>query len=1182
MGHRNYLDCARSQFQKGINLVEASAGTGKTYAIAMLVLRSITELGIPVDAILVVTFTKAATEELRSRIRDRLVLARDLVEGSCKEPDETMLAWLETVSDRELVRKRLQLALFDIDRAGIFTIHSFCQRMLTEQALESGQLFDVELLTDIAHINTEVVADFWRVQLYNLSPTPCAVLTNCFSTPDALFASIAHAGSEGDRLVPQVCTIEDGVAAFEMCYNRMAQWWAISAGDLYVFFSKAHAGEKFKKPLSSDFPDWWNAVAAFFSNEGKPLPVNLHFLTACGLGETLNGTKVKKDQQQAYLADWPLPGDLITELIVAAENLLLAFRYALIVTLRDQVEKRLESQGYMSFDDLITRLDKALAEGGEGLRQILGKRFSIGLIDEFQDTDSAQWRIFETLFNSADHYLYLIGDPKQAIYRFRGADIFSYFNARDKAEHQLTLKNNYRSHPDLVHEMNRVFSARANPFAFDDTLMPFYPVEPAKTADNGELILAGDKLPVMNYCQLAAYDKDAKGRWTSGKASKCILNYVIAEACRLLDGDNPATIRKIQDGITVETRLAARDIAVLVRSNHQADLYLQGFASVGIPAIISSKKGVFETTECSELYRLLLALAAPGDSFKLKSAMTISWFNLNGNELQEIWENELEYDGWFNRFLTYYQLWQEKGFLAMMNKLLEHEDVYRQVAGSRMPERRIANIHHLLELVQEAETAEKLGPDQTILWLRSRLAGESGVEDRELRLESDEQAVRIVTMHSAKGLQYPVVFCPYLWYRSSRLKKEKHLLTCHDENKNMVVDIGSEQFDDHRKVALAEELAEDLRLLYVALTRAELRCYTIWVDTKVSGLVDQSFDSALGYLLFPEGGDYVSQQNLLQERTLSKGVEYTCIDANSEYIRVYNPLASPLESLQPLTPASRSLATEYQMTSYSALVSLSEYEDHGSELATGPAEEGMNILHSGMPAGANFGNLVHDSLEKISFHSLAEREDNSAEISKLCKRYGISMQTDEVQDFLATVVQTPLLNVDSGEAGFSLRGLNPQKCIPEMPFYFHVSKMDTARINAILAAEPTVVPLSYKTMSGYLTGFVDLFFEHGGKFYIIDYKTNYLGDKLSDYSRENLVQAMTSHNYGLQFWIYTLVLHKHLQNMLTHYEYETHFGGVMYLFVRGMVPEQPGSGVYSTLPSLDLLARLEKAVGGEE
>ncbi|WP_167495824.1 exodeoxyribonuclease V subunit beta [Desulfosediminicola ganghwensis] len=1185
-----FLDSARSKLNTGINLIEASAGTGKTYAIGMLVLRAITELEIPIDRILVVTFTKAATEELRGRIRQRLAQARDLLDGGATA-DATILSWLETVQDRERAKKLLQLGLYDIDRAGIFTIHSFCQRMLTEQALESGQLFDVELLADIDRIREQVVQDFWRNQVYPLSPRVCGVLTDHYQTPGQLYKSVFGVASGYDCLEPQLMPLADIITRFETSYDDLGRWWAAHADTLRPFFENALADGKFKKKLQEGFDEWWQRAELFFGGQSSVLPNSLNWLTVDGLKGELNSRKVKKNVQDAFLADWPLPvSNLPHDFDQAATELLLSFRSELIKTLESELRTRLQELGYMSFDDLIRRLDEALDQADDLLSDKLGERFKMALIDEFQDTDSAQWRIFSRLFGDDQHYLYLIGDPKQAIYRFRGADIYSYFKARNEAGDQLTLQRNYRSHPQLVEEVNRLFSARTRPFDFDETQMPFYPVEPAKTADDGTLLLAGEPLGVMHYCQLAEMESAKDGRWASGKAAQKFQQYVIYETCRLLHHEQPAKVRKVLDGKVDERKLQARDIAVLVRTNRQANEYLQAFARVGVPAIVTSKTGVFETTEARELHSLLQGLVVPGDSYRLKAAMTISWFSHTGNELQRIWESETEYDNWFNRFLEYYQLWQDKGFLSMMNRLLSAEDVYVNLAQESLAERRIANIMHLIELVQEAETEEKLGPDQTLLWLQARVAGDQRDEDRELRLESDEQAVRIVTMHSAKGLQYPVVFCPVLWYRSGMIKMQKELLSCHDEDHRLVVDIGSDNFEMHRERALAEELAEDLRLLYVALTRAELRCYTMWADVKSYGKVMQSFESALGYLLFAKRScSSTVQQELFADLAANPGVEHSILAWDTELQAEYSPEPVAAEPLKARVAGGRLFKTDYQMSSYSAMAALSEQEDHGSEtsLELIDLESQEPILHRGLPAGANFGNLIHDSLELIPFAELAIRDkfpEYKPEIERLSGKYGVDVQAERVQELLASVVKTPLRaeSLAGNDDSFSLADLDESRCMKEMPFYFHMKNLDTTRLNTLLAHEPAVVPLTPRQMQGYLTGFVDLVCEYRGRFYVLDYKTNFLGELSEEYQGQQLTEAMAHHNYGLQYWIYSLVLHRFLDNMLGGYSYEQHFGGVMYLFVRGMNPSFPASGVYSDMPDYEILRQLDLAIGGRD
>jgi exodeoxyribonuclease V beta subunit len=1167
------FDSARIALAKGINLIEASAGTGKTYAIAMLALRCIAELGIPIDKLLIVTFTKAATEELKTRIRGRLVEARDLLLEKPVAYDKTLADWAETVENRALMLTRLQLALTDIDMASIFTIHSFCQRMLQEQALESGQLFDVELLTDIESIRAQVVDDFWRTHVYTLAPLPCLVLTESFPTPDLLWASVM--GGNADRIEPETEGIAQALTLLDAAFSRMASWWRQQSAELYPLYRQGVAELKFKSGFCAGFEAWWQGLAGFFSGENNGLPTNLHLLSRSGVMEELNGTKLRGDQKKLdFLAGWPLPEGEIADLLQAMEGLLLSFRVGLARALMEEVERRLTREGTMSFNDLILRLSRALREERSGaLRRILHERYRAALIDEFQDTDAAQWYIFSTLFGGGAHYLYLIGDPKQAIYRFRGADIFSYFTAKESADAHLTLEKNYRSHPHLVEEVNRLFSSRSQPFGFSGGIMEYHRVVPARTIKDGFLQQDGRAAAAMVYCRLPESEQK-DGRWTSGKATEQILHFILHEVARLLDPDNPMLLTD-KDG---SRSVRPKDIAILVRSNRQAEQYLQTFAGASIPAVVASRQSVFATEACREMFSLLSAIAFPGDMLRLKTAMTIPWFGLSGQELQTIWQDDARLDEWHSRFQAYFQLWREQGFLTMMARLLNDERVLVTLAASLQAERHIANIHHLLELIQEAESADNLGTGQTLQWLRTMMTGKRGEEDVELRLESDEEAVRIVTMHSAKGLEYPLVFCPFLWYRSNRLQQEKQGITCHDPDHGLVLDLGSGRFAERKKSALAEEMAEELRLLYVAVTRAKLRCYIFWADVKSAAKVADSFSSALGYLLFLEGGiDFHGWQADLQSPADRPSVEYRIIpDCRQDTITLRRDGLSTSD-FAPLQPSGRSLHTDWQMSSYSAMASLSEYGDSENNSTIRPAGEAAPIPCPGLPAGAGFGNVIHNILEKVPFSSIAAGDDIGERVARQCMRYGVKVEVKALQNFLQMVVTTPLS--PTLDRGFSLADLAEEQSVREMPFYFHPDRIATKEINTLLAAEPTFAPLAHKVMQGYLTGFVDLFCEYRGRYYILDYKTNSLGDLACNYSQDNLVRAMAAHNYGLQYWIYTLVLHRHLKNVLPGYEYQRHFGGVMYLFVRGMIPAIPGSGVYFTMPDEGILERLSACMG---
>ncbi len=1176
------FDSAKVELRRGINLVEASAGTGKTYAIAMLVLRLITEQAISIDRLLVVTFTKAATAELRERIRKRLAEARDLLRDQSAETDQTLRDWAAGVVDHRLALQRLGEALCDIDRAAIFTIHGFCQRMLQEQALESSQLFQVELIPDTTLIRGQVVHDFWRHSMYGLGSLPCALLLQHFPTPEHLYDTVKRMSGDISGIEPACPTVAEVSPQLEEIYGKLQTWWSREEQNLRPLFENALACGYCNKALAEGFALWWRQLADFFSGGRRVLP-DLKWLGRPGLTGMLNGNKLRGDAKKlTFLQDWPLADTLVEGWSAVAVELQLAVRAALAEELRTEVDKRLRGQGAISYNDLILSLAKALSGTGSArLRTVLGERYTAALIDEFQDTDAAQWQIFSSLFGSGGHALYLIGDPKQAIYRFRGADIYSYFAARNKADYLLTLQRNFRSHPLLVAGVNRLF-AGVRPFAFPDEIMPYQPVEAARTAEDEALYRGGRALDPLLYCQLPAPEGEEGKRWSSGKAAEHIQDFVVREVGRLLGGETPVLCRK--EG--VDRPLQPRDIAILVRNNNHAAAYQRALMHKGIPAVVASRQSVFATAECADILRLLQAIHEPGDLRLQKAAMTCSWFGLNGQQLQEIWLDDEAFDRWHLRFQAYAQLWQEQGFLTMMSSLLRQEQVFSHLAGQELAERRISNISHLLELIQEAAANDNLGPIQTLQWLQAiRTSGET-VEEFELRLESDEEAVQVVTVHSAKGLEYPVVFCPYLWYRRNAGKTEKNLVIFHDEAKNLRVDLGSTEFARRRQEAEQDELSEELRLLYVAVTRAKLRCYIIWADVKGVKNIEDSFFSALGLRLFPEGPVEENEQlGWLQTLAEDEGVAWQTIEMEDTAVQPVktDPDAVPLSCRQ---ASQRSLQTIWQMSSYSALASQSRHEEDGigeggeHPVPLAPTGEEL-IAAAGLPAGAHFGNAVHDLLETEAFSALAAGVDISERLGSLQRRYGLQLDNRQMSLLLQNAVRSQLQSEIAAGHSFSLAMLDPRRLLKEMPFYFHLGRTTTGRINEILLSDPAVVSLSHREMQGYLTGFVDLICEHEGLFYIVDYKTNNLGERQADYAPAALLEAMRGHNYGLQYWLYTLMLHRYLGNCLPDYDYDRHFGGVMYLFVRGMHPALPGSGVFHARPDFDRLRELDRCLGGE-
>ncbi len=1170
------FDSVKTELQTGINLIEASAGTGKTYAIAMLVLRFVVEQGVDIQKILVLTFTKAATEELKNRIRKRLLEARQALINKDKGKDSTdnndaLKLWLNDLSiEPQLAIQRLNLALFDIDQASIFTIHGFCQRVLSDYALQSGQLFDSELTGDISAIKQACTDDFWRKHIYPLSAWEASFLTADYTTPEQLQASVDFIADD-IKVFPEYENLIDKLSELKKLVNDNKAAINTSLQAIKRILPEG----KFKKTFVDDFEEnsqnllnWLNTV---------PCPaIDFSIFTPSGLSQALNGNKFRtsqknplpSDQQKTrYIQSIGLELHPFAVIDSAITSVKLYLRRSLLQTLREDLDKRLEQLNLLSFDHLISRLDYVLKhEQGLALCEEMRQCYRVVLIDEFQDTDEKQWNITATLFHTTKHYLYLIGDPKQAIYKFRGADINTYFAAQQQRQRGFTLSQNWRSHPNLVTGVNSLFK---KPKAFYSEQLNFYPVQSGLTAAEGEISYCNKPIPPLVLWQLAQGKSEY---WSAGKAADEIQRAVVNEILHVLSTD--FIIQKSDN----KNPILAKDIAILVRSNAQAQAFQEALNEAGIVAVINSKISVFSSKEATDLYILLQAIAQAGDNTLIKQALALSWFKLNGQQLFSVINTETEYDAWCLRFQDYHQEWQKKGLMAMMRHLMQHEKVAVNLAKTPQAERKITNIQHLLELLQQAVIEKHLGINKTLNWLARNITetrpDNTTSNEQQLRLESDEDAVQIMTMHSAKGLQFAIVFCPFLWQRGTKLKKEKQLITCF-KNQQMIADLGTDQFELHRLLALEEELAEDIRVFYVAVTRAEYRCYINWANVRTKGKAN---DSAMAYLLDCAEGDFLAQQACLQTYTKNQpeAIEYRLLPAEQTLNDVYHKrqINPHLTSKQ----RKRSLYTSWQMSSYTSLSSLSLADiSETAEIPRDKAREEQTItvterIQNELPRGAHTGNVIHDLLENIAFQKLANNSDISEQRDQSCLRYGLKADSPEQLDLLLNHTVSTFLTTDN--ASFNLKQLAQQQCLKEMPFYLAVKSFNANQINLILSDCPTYQELSKKTISGYLTGFIDLICEYQGQYYVMDYKSNYL----ECYDQEFLIQAMREHNYGLQYWIYSLVLHLYLQKRVVNYSYEKHFGGIKYLFVRGMNKDWENSGVYQTKPELvkiqQLLAQL--------
>ncbi len=1169
------FDAAATPLCKGVTLVEASAGTGKTFAISMLVLRGVVDLGIELRKILVVTYTVAATEELRGRIRSRLIQARKQFLAPDSRADEVLSRWLNTVDDTAEALRRLELALLDIDAMGIFTIHGFCQRILAEQVLESGHFFDTDLLTDTLLQRNELIRDFWRTRLYEIDPRYGSLILGRYPTPSRLYESIKGAENPSRRLLPDTSDQELSCRELDSAAELLRSWWLAHRAALELDLAEADRRGLLNKDLARGYRGWLEAIQHSFSEDRYPDPGTVGQFLPENLVQGINGTKVRGPEKKAALvAGWSLPADHARRYLAAIDRLLLSVRVDLAVQLRSEIPRWLRKQGMVSFDELILDLARAIGSvAGKSLVRQVGCRYSMALIDEFQDTDAAQYTIFSELFGQGRHYQYLIGDPKQAIYRFRGADIHSYLEARKQVDQRLTLDCNYRSNPGLVTAANRLLDG------FEIGGSPYQPVRSPQQSAAGRLTAQGKERPNLIFCQLEN-GEDQKSGWGATAAEEAVRSWVVSEAQRLIHPQSELRIASTGPGSdTAARRINPSDIGILVRTNSQAEQFFNAFSRLGVPAVLSSRRAVFHTREAEDLLLVLQAVAAPSDTVLLRTALSRDWFGLDGSSLYRLCSDDKLFNRCRERFHHYHRCWIEAGPLLMMNQLLEGEKVFLNLSGYARAERRITNIQHLIELLQQQQGERRLTTAQTLAWFQEKLADPGTVQEAELRLESDGEAINVITMHSAKGLEYEIVFCPFL-YRSSLRASLPPSIDCYDPSKGRIFDLGSELFDHHARLSRAEEIDEEMRLAYVAMTRARLRTYLIWADIRATSKSDPGFESALGRILFAEGRcSYTEQQGRLQQLGAAEHCRYRL--AVPEQDHIYYEAGQPDgDMLQAEKYDNRRLQTSRIRTSFSGLTMLTSH--HGEDTNKAGDERGA---HQGMekgalPAGVRFGNLVHEALETFDFAALADGRVEAGEVEQLVARYRYDIDYGAaVLTLLQNTVTTPLTAPDDGSSSFSLASIPADRQVKEMEFSLHLDPLSTALFNDILRAEPTFSALAARDIEGYLNGFVDLIIEYGDRYYVVDYKTNKLGSEGS-YGRDGLLRAMKSHNYGLQYWIYTLVVHRCLKNWVSGYRYQDHFGGVMYLFVRGMEPGIPGSGVFFERPGEAPLMALDNCFGG--
>ena len=1199
---------------RGSQLIEASAGTGKTFTISALYLRLILGHGgvesgfgrelLP-PQILVVTFTDAATKELRDRIRTRLAEAARYFRGEIDAPD----ALVEELRDQFAPEQwaacagRLDIAAQWMDEAAVSTIHGWCQRMLREHAFDSGSLFTQTLETDHSDLLGEVLRDYWRLFCYPMHGDALNWVRANWSGPAALMPRVralfgssrqpANAEQTPAQMI-EACLLERRQALVQL----KAPWlqWAQELREICLqgVASKTVDGRKMQARY---FEPWFEKLSAWAADEDQEqldLGTGFTRLTPDGMAEAWKGVAPQHPGLDA------MPGLKAALDGLPSPDAAVLQHAAHWVSVRFEEEKRRRAE--MGFDDMLLRLDSALqADGGDRLATLIREQFPVALIDEFQDTDPVQYRIFETIYriedNCPDTGLFLIGDPKQAIYAFRGADIYTYLRARQATAGRLhTLDTNFRSSHAMVKAVNHVFEraelrdSGRGAFLFREGSENPVPFVSVKSQGRKEVLqLDGQPVSALTLWQLPSEQPLSGAVYRQYLAAACASQIV-----ELLNGGQQGRCGFIKDGEALRGVLPA-DIAILVRDGKEAQAVRRELSSRGVRSVyLSDKDSVYAAQEAHDVLAWLKACAEPDVERPLRAALACITLDLPLVELERLNQDELAWERRVMQFRGYRETWRKQGVLAMLRRLLHDFELPQALIARPDGERVLTNVLHLSELLQQA-AAELDGEQALIRHLAEHLAlsGQAG-EEQILRLESDEQLVKVVTIHKSKGLEYPLVFLPFIC-SAKPVDGSRLPLHFHDAAGNAQVSLKPTpeliaQADDER-------LAEDLRLLYVALTRARHACWLGVADLK-RGNSNRSVLHlcALGYLL--GGGAMLAESAGLQSwlAEVQQGCDaLQCEPVPAADAAHFYPPLNQATLLEPLIPGRRA-AENWWIASYSALRigdSLSPAEAPESALAQKLSDDERldpeaprEVLLSGgdihrFPRGPNPGTFLHGLLEWAGSEGFkADPEAIKDAVARRCNRRGWQGWIETLSDWLQHLQDEPL-RLNNGQPAVVLSELSQYQI--EMEFWFASHKVDVLQLDqwvrqhthggaARAAAEPSV-------LNGMFKGFIDLTFEHAGRYYVVDYKSNWLGPDDSAYTDSAMTASILDNRYDLQYVLYLLALHRQLKARLADYDYDRHMGGALYLFLRGT--RSQSQGVFFTRPPRYLIESLDAMFQGK-
>lgn len=1108
---------------QGSNLIEASAGTGKTYSIAILVLRLLLEKKLLIQEILMVTFTKAAVAELEERIRifvraaNRHSRGEEISNGMIRDLVDQAIKKL----GKEEVQQLLNSAVINLDETSVMTIHGFCQQTLNEFAFETGQLFSAELVENTTSILEEEIQAFWRTHITSIRTDLLKNLIQQNFNQSGI-AAILNGHLSGKNYI---------------FYNEDEKY-EFGEQKQQEFFDLISIAEKDKIELEDELVSYiqQNAENIKVLCEGNTyaknslLPYvdnpNVFIKEFIGKKDTGYANKLFPEIVEQIPAILEKRKEL-EEYVQQCLNYLYSFAIQEIV---QNIEKHKISHNLLSFDDMIFNLHKSLV-GRENLRleEELQNKYKAVFIDEFQDTDKLQFEVFRKAFQGKS-ILFYIGDPKQSIYGWRKADIATYFKARNEVDNLYSMNVNYRSTHRLIEALNRFFLPEEDfdTFHFSDSKERFdyHRVDAPEDDGKGKLVLNGEEcVPVsIRTCKT----KPA----VSSDLTDIILDLLTNEKHSIYDSETK-----------MQRKIRPSDIGVLVRANKDGLNIKAELSKVGIPAVTVSEAKILESAEAKELIYILDSMVNPTRS-KVNRALLSSFLQRSSLDILNVDEDKTT-----QQFRGYLDHWKLHGVYSTLMDFISDFGIQQNLiaAHTENGERIITNLFHLVEILYKTENRQNLSPVEVVDWLKVNVQKEDNSGDeKEQRVENDEDAVKIVSIHKSKGLQYNIVFAPTLDFNYN---KKRDVISFRNENGEYVTANKSQVSEEDKILHELQDEQENRRLLYVALTRTVYKCFIHHSESGNKSSTLRTFLDKTNY-----DGSFIEELELIQ---VEEGL-------------LYVPSKTQAQN-HPILQNFHLKENYWQQMSYTRLAASGEWKM--KDVFTESENAYDRFIFKDLRKGAKTGNFLHYIFENLDFIQSGSWENV---IGRAMRRFVPNENADFQANIIKLVDEVMNASIKTEEETILLSSLPRSKCLHEMEFDFPVDLFTPRDLEQLLDSGILISSDFFVQIEGMMNGKIDLFFEHNAKYYILDWKSNYLGPNLSDYSKEKVEEAMSENNYHLQYLIYTYAVQKYLKQRLgVKFDYERDFGGAIYLFVRGMRKNQE-TGVFYHKPAQNQLAILDK------